>query len=275
MSRPLSPFFRFALALALASPIAGAMAQGALTQLKVSESEAHDFVMNEMSGGVGSHGNRPIIERARRAYAGIPATARAAATTALYAWVKAHVNSPAFRKAYAAYRAEQAPVPPRHEGTIDEAVAREVAREKAELDKSVKELLAAGMKAQADAMREQAKMFDDKVYLQGTRMNIADTRARQTKNYETGLALFNENLPADPTITFARHLRAFLDTTADVDFAAAQKTVTNGVGEPMKVFVIDAYNKKPWQWQVAYEFGPEAIKAARTAAAAWLKELGR
>ena len=35
----------------------------------------------------------------------------------------------------------------------------------------------------------------------------------------------------------------------------------------------DAYNAKPWQWKLSYFWGPEAIAAARTAAAAWLKEL--
>jgi hypothetical protein len=275
MTRLFSPFALFLLAVTVVSSLAVAVAQNALAQFKISEAEAQELMMREMSGGVSSHGNLPIIDRARRAYAAIPAAARGAATTALYAWVKAHVNSPAFRKAYATMRAEQTPIQPKHEGTVDEAVAREVARLRAEIDKSVKEFLAAGMKAQADAMREQAKMFDDKVFLQGTRMNIEDTRARQTKEYERGMAHFAENLPADPTVTVAKHLRAFLDTTADVDFGAAQKTVTDGVGMPMKVFANDAYNKKPWQWRVAYEFGADAIKAARSAAGSWLKELGK
>jgi hypothetical protein len=72
----------------------------------------------------------------------------------------------------------------------------------------------------------------------------------------------------------ARYLREFVDATVDVDFAAkATKTVQVG-DMPDFAFENPAYNQKPWQWQKSYAFGPEALSAARTAAAAWLKEVG-
>jgi hypothetical protein len=60
-----------------------------------------------------------------------------------------------------------------------------------------------------------------------------------------------------------------------VDFAAKREQRTGGTGEMYWAFVNEAYNKKPWRWQIAYEYGPEVNAAGRAAAAAWLKELGR
>ena len=251
------------------------VAQNALAQFKVSEAQARDTILAEMGTGVGGHSNRTVVEIARKAFGAIPASARGAAATALYAWTRTYVSSPPFKTAYAAFRKETAPVERVHVGTVDEALAREVAQKKAELDKSVKDYLAAGMKAQADAMRAQGKMFDDKMFLQMTRMSIEQKRASDKEAYTRAHATFLERLPPDPMDGIANHLRAFLETTPDVDFAAKRHMVRNGVGTPWEVFVNDAYNKKPWQWQLAFEFGADVTRAARTAAAAWLKETGR
>jgi hypothetical protein len=64
----------------------------------------------------------------------------------------------------------------------------------------------------------------------------------------------------------ARILREFLEKTTDIDFAA--KHVEQG-NITLMAFDSDAYNAKPWQWKLSYFWGPEAIAAARTAAAAW------
>ena len=138
-------------------------AQTVLAQFKVTEAQARDTILEELNSGVGGHMNRPVVDLARKAYKAIPASARGAATTALYNWTK---------------------------------------------------------------------------------------------------------------VGIAKHLRAFVDATPDVDFAAKQKVV-QGEGGSGLAFVNAAYSKKPWQWRLAYEFGPEAIAAARTAAQAWLKELGK
>ena len=70
----------------------------------------------------------------------------------------------------------------------------------------------------------------------------------------------------------ARQLRDFVANTADVDFAAKQGPVMGGSEYG---FLNRAYWDKPWQWKFAWEWGPEAIGAARTAAQAWLKEMGK
>jgi hypothetical protein len=251
------------------------LAQNALAQFKVTEAEARDTILSELNGGVGGHSNREAVEMARKAYLAIPMSARGSATTALYAWTKTYVNSPSFKAAYAAYRKENTPVLHEFSGTVDEEVKRKIAEDKAKLDKDIKDMLAAGMKAQADALRQQGKMLDDKMYLQSIRMNIEETRAREKKNDETAMALFNERLPPNVMDSIALHLRAFLAATPDVDFAATQRKVLGGSGDEVLVFANDAYNKKPWQWKLAFEFGQQATAAARTAAAAWLKETGK
>ena len=267
-------YFAAAVVVVALAVTASVVAQGALAQFKVTEAQMRDAIISELSGSLGGHPNRPSAEMARKAYASIPASARGPATTALYGWTKAHVNSAAFKSFYAAYRKENTPVESPHPGTVDEEVARVISAEKAALDKSVKDYLAAGMKAQADAMRQQGKMFDDKSYLQMQKISVAEKRASDKERYERGMAIFNETLPADPLVRVAAHLRAFVDATPDVDFAAKQEAVQGEGGTSMR-FVNAAYRQKPWQWQVAYAFGPEALAAARAAAQSWLKELGK
>jgi hypothetical protein len=251
-----------------------ALAQGALAQFKIGEAEARDLILSELNVGVGGHANRDVVDRAREAFKSIPPAARGKATTALYAWTKAYVNSAAFKTAYAAYRKDMTPVENVHEGTVEQEVKRVIDGEKAEFEKQIKQLIAAGMKAQADQLRQQGKMFEEKFYQQGKRLDIEEKRAYDKRNYDTALASFNERLPPNPNDAIAPHLRAFVDTTPDVDFTAKQKVVQGGGGSSLG-FVNPAYQKKPWQWQLSCEFGPEAIAAARTAASAWLKELGK
>jgi hypothetical protein len=248
------------------------IAQNVLAQFKITEAEARDAIIDELTASLDGHPNRPAADRARKAYASIPANARAQATAALYGWVKAYVNSPSFRTTYAAHRKNNLPVETPHPGTADEEVASLIAAEKAAFDKSVKDYLAAGMKAQAEAMQQQGKMLGDKSYLQMKKIQVDQQRASDKQRYDGAMAIFNEKLPADPIVRIAAHLRAFVTATPDVDFAAKQQLVDGSVSSFL-VFVNPAYNKKPWQWQVAYAFGPEAIGAARTAAQAWLREI--
>lgn len=257
--------------------LAAVVAQSALAQFKITEAEARDLLLYELNAGVGSHANSSRgVAAARKAIATIPAASRGAAATAIYGWTRTYVSSPAFRTAYAAFRKENTPFLRTHQGTVDEQIAREVAKEKAELDAVVKQLIAAGQKQQAEAIAKQAPPYGDKTYLQSRRFDVEDRRARDQQNNERAMKTFNERLPVDPMDSIALHLKAFLANTTDVDFAAAQKTEVRDIdGSKYKVFVNAVYNKKPWQWQFAHEVGADATKAARAAAAAWLKDAGK
>jgi hypothetical protein len=108
--------------------------------------------------------------------------------------------------------------------------------------------------------------------VQGQRQDIERRRAETKAGYDLGMSQWKENLPADPMVRVARHLREFLGATGDVDFAAKGKMV---LGEAGMFFSFDnpAYNKKPWQWRDCYDAGQDTTAAARATAQSWLKEL--
>lgn len=106
------------------------------------------------------------------------------------------------------------------------------------------------------------------------RSEIEEQRAKDKTEYAESMKHWEQLYPPDSTASIARTLHEFLDATPDVDFAAEQRRV-EGEGGSSMVFVTQAYRDKPWQWRFSYERGPGAIAAARTAAQAWLKELGR
>lgn len=53
------------------------------------------------------------------------------------------------------------------------------------------------------------------------------------------------------------------------------RTISLTLGSDGIEFIDRADRAKHWIWQQAVIVGPEATAAARTAAAAWLKEIGR
>jgi hypothetical protein len=104
------------------------------------------------------------------------------------------------------------------------------------------------------------------------RAEIEGSRANEKAAYEEATRNWETKFPADFNVFLAKHLREFLDTTGDVDYTAklVRSPVNNSLG-----LADPALRRKPWQWQEAVLYGPEAIAAARTAASAWLKELGK
>jgi hypothetical protein len=88
------------------------------------------------------------------------------------------------------------------------------------------------------------------------------------EEHQRDVAKWNENFPENPNVLIAKRLRAFLDTSADVDFSA--KLVPSG--DKMK-FADAKYEQKSSEWKMCYRAGRDAVTAARAVAAAWLKEL--
>jgi len=250
-----------------------ALAQNVLAQLGLTEEGARVSILGEFeSGGVSEGGQSG--EAALQAYDKLPRAARGQVTTGLYAWTKSYVNSAAFKKAYADKRTEATPQPRLHPGTVDEELQATLDNKRAEFEKGAKDLIAAGQKEFVDNMR---KMMNDPATASAERTafrtSIEETRAKDKADYEGGMEEWRRDFPADPMIVIARHLREFLATTADVDFAAKATKVTVVGGFWEYEFDNAAYGKKPWQWRWSYRGGPEALSAGRTAAAAWLKEI--
>jgi len=246
-----------------------ALAQNVLAQLGQTEESAREYIITEF-GESNAFGSRLIVP-AYQAYDKLPRAARGQVTTGLYAWTKTYVNSAAFKKAYADKRTESTPQPRLHPGTVDEELKAALDSRKAEFEKTAKDLIAAGMKEFVDSTR---KLMADPATASAVRTEIEETRAKDKADNDLLMEAWRREFPADPMIVVARHLREFLAATPDVDFAAKATKVIEVGSFYVYEFENPAYEKKPWQWRWSYGFGPEALNAARTAAAAWLKELG-
>jgi len=100
--------------------------QGALTQLGLTETAARALLTNEVqTSGEGGYSSRLALA-GRAAYLRVPEAARGAATTALFAWAEAYVNSPAFATDYARIRAAEMPQRREYARTIDEELKKQL-----------------------------------------------------------------------------------------------------------------------------------------------------
>jgi hypothetical protein len=248
-------------------------AQGVWTQLGLTDANARAYATQVLDLGGPNHLRTydPAVLHMKEAWYKLPASARGPAMTAIYAWTKALVTTPAFRTEYTAARTKQKPVMPQPTGTVDQEVKARLAKDAAEQEAALKMLEANGMKAQADAQRKQGAQLQ-KTMATIYASEIEEQRARDKAAYDRATKNWEATFPADVNAFLAKNLREFLDTTGDVDFTAklVRSPVDNSLGLADPVL-----RRKPWQWQESVLYGPEAIAAARTAASAWLKELGK
>jgi hypothetical protein len=108
---------------------------------------------------------------------------------------------------------------------------------------------------------EMRKMMLDGIHMQ---------REESTRRYQEDLKKWEAEYPESPAPVIAKRLKAFLDLSASVDFDAKVES-KNG---KMR-FVNPEYESKSSDWKLCYRVGKEPVAAARAAAAAWMKELGR
>jgi hypothetical protein len=267
------------MALVVVGSIAGVgLAQSGVPQLGLTEQagrrHVHELVSNWAGGTwleeatfIGASVIQPTLRAAVAAHAKLPAAARGPATSALYSWARSYTGSPAFKTEYEKMRQARKPEPRIYERTVEEEVKAKLAEQEETVQNLSK--LSGQSKEQLDALRKQ---------IAGTapllRQQIESERAKQKADDDSSMKAWEAATPADPNQIIVRVLRRFLETTEDVDFAAKGQREKAPAGEYVN-FENDAYEKRPWQWQYAWEVGPEVTAAARTAAAEWVKTLGR
>ena len=251
--------------------------QGALTRLGLTETAARALLTNEVqTAGAGGYSSK-LAMAGRAAYLRVPEAERGAATTALFAWAKAYVNSPAFETAYARIRSESKPQLRERAPTVDEEL-------KKQLDESLAAYESAKTAASAMPAAEREKsltslkqIFDMQRNPETQRIlraGLEEERAKRQAGEDQVMARWQEQFPADRQVLFARRLREFLDATADVDFEGRKNTIKNLAGETVGFVMSPKCEGKPWQWLDAFVVGREATAAGRAAAEAWLDELG-
>jgi len=256
---------------------AGLVAQSALAQLGLTEAAARKFVLDDIKAPA-TRRTSPIAIAGTRAFLKLPATARGPAATALFAWAKAYVNSPAFKASYDGYRKDRIPRGRQYEQSVEGAVKKEMDEARAVLEGMKKNLAASGLPPAEQekilaAWKEAQATVNGPELIAARQKALAAERAEASGNDARLMEEVEQQTPADPQQLFARRLREFLELTSDVNFSARTISLTGG---PDGIeFVDKADRKKPWVWQEAVIVGPEATAAARAAAEAWLNEIER
>jgi hypothetical protein len=249
------------------------IAQSQLAQLGLTEAQAREFVLNEIKSPASSRGAN-IVVAGTRAFLKLPPSARGAAATALFAWAKTYVNSPAFNASYASYRRGRIPTEREYALSVDAQAKKEIAEQLAGFEQM--RLAAEKMPPKdREMIMEQVKQalanLTNPAYADKLRAQLAAERAQESGRGSEIAVEVEATTPADPRRLFAHRLREFLNATADVNFSARTISLTGG---PDGIEFIDKADRaKPWMWQAAAIVGREATVAARAAAEAWLKEI--
>lgn len=261
--------------------VAGAnlVAQSVLAQLGLTEAVARNFLFGEVKTQRQDHpfGRRSAIALAgTRGFYKLPPAARGPAATALFAWAKAYANSPAFRTAYANFRRDAIPPEQVYTDTIDEAVKKRIDEMLVEVEQS--KAMAAKVDPKTGAailenVKKQEAQIRSPEFAKMLRTGMEMERAEKTASAGSSNRESIAKYPVNPEEIFARHLRQFLNDTADANFSARTIHLTGG---PDGIeFVDPADRKRSTTWQMAVIVGREATTAARAAAEAWLKEIER
>lgn len=252
-------------------------AQGVLAQLGLTEARAREFVFAEVKSPSAPTRRSAIAVAGHRAFYKLPRAARGPAATALFAWAKGYVTSAAFASAYAEYRRGViGTTEPSAAPSVDAQLEAQLAEMRTAVEQ-VKQIAAA--LPPADRANLLAKIAEQEAQIASPQFvaqlsaGLAIETSERTNSETDRVRRDTERYPVDPTPIFARHLRAFLDATADADFAAPMINLSGG---PDGIeFVEPADQDRSWMWQLAVIAGPEATAAARTAAQAWLQEIDR
>jgi len=264
----------FAVMTCVVGVIVGAQ-QTVVAQLGLTETAARQYLMKEITAPASDRSSDLVIA-GTRGFLKLPAAARGPAATGLFAWAKAYVSTPAFNTAYQTFRNEQRP----GERTYERTVKDEVRKQLDDLlvgAQRLREMAASQPAAQRPQMIKAAEGYEaqaqDPKYIKSLEDALQSQRDLENADARARIAKLDAQFPAYPKVLFARRLREFLDITADVNFAARTISLTGGVDG---VELVDAADRKRhWIWQEAVIVGREATTAARAAAEAWLKELGR
>jgi hypothetical protein len=254
-----------------AGKFATAVLQTALAQLGLTEASASSFILTEVDDAGRSERVGKMRNAALAAYRKIPESSRGQVTTALFAWAKTYVGTPAFAAAYQKIRKSRQPARKQYDRTVDEELKRKIDEQRASIENmktyaaslppAGREKLAAVIKQSEDALRnpDQAKMM---------RQIIEAERAAESASEDKVIARWNAEYPPTVEALVASRLRHFLETTSGVDFEGRQ-AVRNVAGDIVGYVVRHEDQHKPWQWFDALVLGHEATTAARAAAEAW------
>lgn len=258
--------------------LAGAFALGVslfaagdiLTELGISGEDAGQYAVDALVNG-----SVPVYQARNAMKAAAPA-ARAALVEQALEWAKVYLSSSEFRELYAKKREEAKPAAPEAHKPFEaeqKEKQAESAAQIAQMRKAIEQLPAdqrkEAEKAIEQALASQKQMSADPQFQKATHDMYDATVADEKKQHDEATARWQDDWPADPRQLIAKRLRAFIDTSATVDFEA--KVVSEGGRQQ---FVNPRYQQQSSDWKLCYRAGRPTVEKARAFAQAWLRELG-
>ena len=251
------------------------LVQAILALFGVAEATARKLLLDVLPNGGYPGQQMTIVTTVMRAYDKMPAAARAAATTAAFAWAKRYVSSPEFAAAYQDVRTAQKPAGAAAPASVDAEVKKFIDDAMA-ASAEVRQMAAKMPPAEAAKLLEQIKAQEAQLKspenLARLRAALGAGRAEETSRSEKAVTDWEANFPADPRQFVKGCLERFMTATVSVDFTLPTVWLKNATGETVG-FLSPGYGGLPWEQVNAIVAGKEAVTAARMAIEAWLKEL--
>jgi len=254
-------------AVAIASTLT---AQSVTAQLGITEGRAKEAVFDSfMAGAVSLAGKAEVFTAAAP-------PARVAIVNGAAALARAFVESDEFTRRYADHREANGPDPLPDEQTAAQVLAKQRAGFEQQVEALRKQFVDdaitpeqkvtleegfEAMRARFTEMEKGPQRAELETMLKGQRAQQVSAHAAATKD-------FDAHYPADARALVAMRLRAFLDTTRDIDFTA--KLVVQG---KLQKFADPALEAKPGEWKMCFRAGRPATDAAREFARKWLADL--
>ena len=245
-------------------------AQSLTSQLGITDGRAKEAVFDSfIAGAVSLAGKAEVFTAAAP-------PARVAMVTAAATLARAFVESDEFQRRYADHREANGPDPLPDEQTADQVLAKQRAGFEQQVEALRKQFVAdditpeqkATLEEGFDAMRARFTEMEKGPQRAELDTLLKTQRAQQVSAHAEATQQFAARYPADPRALVAMRLRAFLDTTRDLDFTAS----LTGQGKSRKL-ADPALEAKPAEWKMCFRAGKPATDAARELARKWLADL--
>lgn len=245
-------------------------AQSVTSQLGITDGRAKEAVFDSfMAGAVSLAGKAEVFTAAAP-------PARVAMVNAASTLARAFVESDEFKRRYADHREANGPEPLPEEQTAEQVLAKQRAGFEQQVEALRKQFVADAITPEQKATLEEgfeamrARFTEMEKGPQRAELDtlLKTQRAQQVSTHAAAMKEFDARYPADPRALVAMRLRAFLDTTRDLDFTAA----LTAQGKTQK-FADPALEAKPADWKMCFRAGKPATDAARDFARKWLADL--
>jgi len=261
--------------LGLAGCLAVLRAADAIRDLGLKEADAKESVVQAIKSGTVNWWP------ASKAFKAAAPAVRAGLVTGALTWAKTYTASAEFTTAYEKVRQNQKPEAPKPKSADEE-----IARQRAELEKSIAETKKTLAEPPAGLSPEIAKAVRDgsEAALKSLTAMLADLDKPQMKamqgqgieyenksrqdQYQRSMKEWEARYPIDPKLLLVTRLQHFLDQSAGVDFGATLVPCGS-----KKCFADKPSEQKPQNWKLCYRAGKEAVDAGRAFATTWLAEL--